>query len=183
MFSGGMLTLPGWAKSITPLTISNPALNVTCAQADYNHQPLNAVWNQLNNMRDREISVTITQDQVIGKLQEKDNPAVQKIRDTEIKDGVSLGTLVDLIAEDPEVANNKDLAIPIQTTVGNIIDLIGEDRVKEITMIKIAESNTKPEYDCDPYNIMGYWFRLGVFALVFAALAVITLEFIDRDKR
>ena len=48
---------------------------------------------------------------------------------------------------------------------------------------KAAAANYKPEYENTIENIGEYWIRLLVFILAFAALATITLEFIDRDKR
>ena len=40
---------------------------------------------------------------------------------------------------------------------------------------------TKPDGTVE--NITAYWLRLAAFVVVFALLSMITLEFIDKDKR
>ncbi len=35
----------------------------------------------------------------------------------------------------------------------------------------------------DAANVIGYWLKLAAYSLFFAVLAVIFLEFIDKDKR
>ena len=56
-------------------------------------------------------------------------------------------------------------------------------RLGRLQAEKAAAANYKPEYDYTFDNISDYWIRLFIFILAFAALATITLEFIDRDKR
>ena len=46
-----------------------------------------------------------------------------------------------------------------------------------------AEGSIKPEYVYTKQNVEHYWLRLALFIVVFASLATITLEFIDKDKR
>ena len=48
---------------------------------------------------------------------------------------------------------------------------------------KAAAVSYNPDYDCIVRNIMDYWGRLVLFVLVFALLAIVTLEFIDKDRR
>ena len=294
VFSGGMLSLPGWTHYITPLTISNPALKVIAAQGDYNNRPVMTIWNQLNKMRGKELSATVTVGQVADFLQNEDIPAIQKLRDTQLtrvfrlgeikdmmqgeafqafrqehvleetsvadilrsvreagilqgalehkltpgKDGKSLGDLLDALLSDKEVMERlsqeqvistttvgdvldmlnaegllekyKDVTLgsdiyvrdiidlivgsetlksfreksyTYSTTVGDLVELIGEDRVKDLLQNKIADASYNPDYENTQDNIMGYWLKLALFVLIFAALAMITLEFIDKDKR
>ena len=67
--------------------------------------------------------------------------------------------------------------------VGDLLNLIGEDKAMTFLAEKAAAANYKPEYENSFENISDYWIRLLIFILAFAALATITLEFIDRDKR
>ena len=46
----------------------------------------------------------------------------------------------------------------------------------------MSKASTIADYDCTK-NILDYWTSLFLFALVFAALSIITLEFIGKDKR
>ena len=47
---------------------------------------------------------------------------------------------------------------------------------------KAAEASYTKDYEYTADNILDYWGRLFLFVLAFAALAMITLEFIDKDK-
>ncbi|MBR2259426.1 MAG: hypothetical protein IJ899_19250 [Blautia sp.] len=48
---------------------------------------------------------------------------------------------------------------------------------------KAAEASYVADYDNTKDNISAYWMRLVMFVIVFGLLAMITLEFIDKDKR
>ena len=292
VFSGGMMSLPAWTHYITPFTISNPALKVMASQGDYNHRPVMTIWNQMNKMRDREVSATISLRQVLSILQSKDNETIARVRDTkvsrvftldevrelldksasfqalreehvledvtvrdilnilleyeafqEMRDvdfglpGISLGKLlkdlmgaeqiqslldkkitqtttvgqmldavnaggliekyadvelgaditlgevVDALAANPDIQAALDTSITPSSTIGGIIDLIGEDTVKDILQNKVSEASYDPMYENSKENILEYWLRLTLFVLAFAALSIITLEFIDKEKR
>ena len=210
VFSGGMLSLPAWTNSITPLTISNPALKVLAAQSDYNARPVKTVWNTVNGMRDREINESITLGQVFDLLLKKDNDSIARLRETDIGEAIDLeallaqsdaseladmldeplpevhltvGELVDAFVSTPYYQVHKADSTTINSTVGDIIDLVGEKIAADILQNKIAEASQIADYDNTQENILGYWLRLLVFVLAFAALSTITLEFIDKDKR
>jgi hypothetical protein len=63
------------------------------------------------------------------------------------------------------------------------MDLVGKDNVKSFIQGKLSAGSYNPDYDYTKSNILTYWGRLLLFVLVFALLATITLEFIDKDKR
>jgi hypothetical protein len=63
------------------------------------------------------------------------------------------------------------------------MDMIGADRVKDLLQNRIAEASQVADYEYSLENIIGYWLQLFLFVIVFAALSIITLEFIDKDKR
>ena len=183
VFSGGMLSLPAWTNSITPLTISNPALKVLTAQSDYNRRPVQTVWNTVDKMKDREVSATITLGQAMDLLRKEENPIIAEIRGKEVGEGLTVGNLLDQILENPDLQAHREESYTFNSTVGAIIDMIGADRVRDILQNKIAEASQIAYYDNTLENVLGYWTHLFVFIIVFAALATITLEFIDKDKR
>ena len=183
VFSGGMLSLPAWTKSITPLTISNPALKVLAAQSNYNSRPVMTVWNTVNGMKDREVSATVTLGQAMDLMQKEDNPIIAEFRAGELTEGLTVGTLLDQVAENPEVQAHREDSYTFNSTIGGIVDMIGADRVKDLLQNRIAEASQIPDYEYSLENIVGYWLRLILFVIVFAALSIITLEFIDKDKR
>ena len=100
VFSGGMLTLPDWTHYITPLTISNPAMKVIAAQGDYNKRPVMTIWNQLDKMRDKEFSVTVTVEQIVDFLQNEDISALQNLRETQLTRVFQLGEIGDMMQGD-----------------------------------------------------------------------------------
>ena len=67
--------------------------------------------------------------------------------------------------------------------MGDVLDIIGEENVKNFVQRKTAEAAHKPEYESSTRNIVRNWLMLGVFVAVFAALATLMLEMIDKDKR
>ena len=294
VFSGGLLTLPGWTQYITPLTISNPALKVVAAQGDYNNRPVMTIWNQLDKLRDKELSATLDMGQLIDLLMDKDIAAIKKLHETqltrvftlgEVQDllnsdmvqslrqemlleemsvadilryvrdmesfkkiqdfdfklhipGLNLGRVFDVILGNEEIMRvlsniqviqsttigdvldainkngllekyrdvqlGKDIYVgdilkmvvesdtvqslktqsyTYTTTVGGIVDMIGEDWVKDILQNRIAKASYNAAYEHTKPNIIQYWVRLALFALIFSVLSIITLEFIDKDKR
>ena len=75
------------------------------------------------------------------------------------------------------------MQITVKTTLGKLLDLVGEDKVKTFLEEKAAAASYKAEYENNPSNIIKYWEHLVLFIFGFALLAMITLEFIDKDKR
>lgn len=210
VFSGGMLSLPAWTNAITPLTISNPALKALAAQSDYNARPVKTVWNTVNGMREKEVSATITLGQVMDVLENEGIETIARLRQENIGDYIdtdallersgasdlvselgvqipkidmTMGELIDSIANDPDVQAHFGDSTTLKSTIGELINLVGEDKVTDILQNKIAEASQIADYDNTQENILGYWLRLFVFVLAFAALSTITLEFIDKDKR
>ena len=68
-------------------------------------------------------------------------------------------------------------------TVGEVLDILGEENVREFVQRRTAEAAHKAEYESTERNIVKNWFWLILFIFVFAALATIILELIDKDKR
>lgn len=183
VFSGGMLNLPPFAQPMTNFTISNPGLKLIAAQADVNSKPFVTISNMLSRMHDKEIGGTYTLRQLVELLQDESNPTVAEIRAGKLDDGTTVGKLIDAIAEDETVKANLDEGVTMKTTVGEIMDLVGEDKVTDYINKSASEASFKEDYVPSEDNIMNYWFRIFLFVVLFAALATITLEFIDKDKR
>ena len=96
---------------------------------------------------------------------------------------ITLGELIDRIAADENIQQQRDKGYTFNSTVGGLVEMAGEDRVKETLQNEVKDVSYNADYDYSIYNILYYWFRLIVFSFAFAALAVFTLEFIDKDKR
>ena len=108
---------------------------------------------------------------------------LEKYGDTQIGGTFTIGEAVDFLASNPDVQSRRNQEISVQTTVGKVLDLAGADKVKAFLEEKAAAVNYNPDYVCTEENIASYWLRLATFVLAFALLSMITLEFIDKDKR
>ena len=203
VFSGGMLSLPEWSRPLQNFTISAPGLKVLNTQCDYNNLPMTTLWNRVVAIWDEPIYTTVTLGQALDFLQnEKQLPELEEIRSKKVSEAIpdtgipelnmviqssvadiTVGELIDAIASDPEVQANRDQSYEIHTTIGKIINIIGAEKVKAYMLYDVRGDSFNPEYELSRRNVGGYWLRLMGFALVFAALATVTLEFIDKDKR
>ena len=57
------------------------------------------------------------------------------------------------------------------------------EKVKAYMIYDVRGDKFNPDYELSAENVGGYWLNLIGFALIFAAFATVTLEFIDKDKR
>lgn len=108
---------------------------------------------------------------------------LEKYGDLEVGGIITLGEAVDRLADNPDVQARRSQEITIRTTLGKVLDIVGEAKVKAFLEEKAAAVSYTPDYECTGDNVIGYWMNLFIFILAFAALAMITLEFIDKDKR
>ena len=92
-------------------------------------------------------------------------------------------TLLDFISNLPLVIENRDQAYSFETSISEIFDLIGRDKLEDAITNGTKGINYREDYVKSRTNVAAYWAKLGVFILAYAALAMITLEFIDKDKR
>ena len=63
------------------------------------------------------------------------------------------------------------------------LQIAGEEEVRHYIEQNAAQASYNADYENTEENITAYWMRLVMFVFVFALLAMITLEFIDKDKR
>ena len=190
VFSGGMMTLPARAEPVTRFIISNYSLKLVAAEADYNSLPLGSAWNTLQRMRGTEIKADVTVGQILTFLGNADDPTVQDIRGIEVTDmGIpgqmlTVGDLIDIIVESEDDSEEFwSHTIHINTTVDRVIQLLGEESVKDYVVETLSATARDSTYEHSQENILGYWFSLLLFILAFSMLSIITLEFIDHDKR
>jgi len=200
VFSGGMLSLPEWSKSLSGLTISSPGLKAIVAQSDYNASPMVTIWNRLFAMWDKELSVTVTLGQAIDLLQDEQNPTVANLRSKKLsevlesvdpglpalfdfKDDDTVGKVIDSLAAEPDVQASREESYTVNATVGEIINTVGYDRVRNYLLYDIRDNNLSTDYENSRSNVAGYWADLILMIFVFAAFSTVTLEFIDKDKR
>ena len=188
VFSGGMMNLPARAEPLTRFIISNYGVKLIAAQADYNSQPLASAWNTVERMKGNEIKGTITVGEVLDYLGDAENPDVQGIRNIQLGDSgifggdITVGRVIDF-ANAENSQDLRDQPISIDTTVGQLITMLGEEEFREYVETQAKATAQVPAYEYSRSNIVAYWISLVMFAFFFAGLSVVTLEFIDKDKR
>ena len=103
--------------------------------------------------------------------------------DEVVGSATTLGDIIDQLAANPDVQARREEKYAFSTTLGSLIDMAGEDNVRTFLEDKAAEVSFRPEYELTKRRVAGYWLHLMAFIAVFALLATVTLEFIDRDRR
>ena len=96
---------------------------------------------------------------------------------------MTFGTAVDSFRLSKGYEENKDKSFTLSVTVWKLIEMIGEDKIKSFLQNDAAITQVKPYYALTKSNIAGYWFAFVAFIVLFGALSIITLEFVDKDKR
>ena len=130
---------------------------------------------------DKELGSTITVGQVLDALHAEE--IVRAASDVQVNPPVTVGTVVDFLKNNDALKKQRDKTITLKTTVGEILDLFGEENVKDFIQNKTAQAAYKAEYANTVENIIDNWFMLFFFIVVFAILATVALELIDKDKR
>lgn len=108
---------------------------------------------------------------------------VQEMQDERINQAVTLGEIREFLVGNEALEAYRDRAFTFRTTVGDLLDLFGEENVQTVIQEKTAAASYNPDYDRTARNVLRNWMMLMAFGLAFAALATISLELIDRDKR
>ena len=108
---------------------------------------------------------------------------MEKYKDVQVGGVTTVGEAIDWLSSIDDIQAQRDRSFTLRTTVGKLLDMVGEDNVKTFLEEKAAAANYKVEYENNQKNILAYWRHLMAFVFGFALLAMITLEFIDKDKR
>ena len=126
---------------------------------------------------DRKIGDT-TLGEILEELQKDEEISGKKIGSS-----LTVGDIVDFLKNNRTIQGQREKTFTLKVKVGDIFDLVGEENVKNFVQKKTSEASYKPEYVRSEENVIRNWLMLGLFILVFAALATIALELIDKDKR
>ncbi len=130
---------------------------------------------------DKELGATMTLGQVLDALHAED--VIASVSDKQLNQPVTLGQAVDFLKNNEALQNQRDREFTFKTTIGDLFDLVGEENVKRVVQEKTAAASHKDEYERTVENVVENWAVLILFTLAFAALATISLELIDKDKR
>ncbi len=130
---------------------------------------------------EEEIGSTVTLGQVLDFLRLREEAEARS--DEVLNEPVTLGQIADFLKNSQVVQSQRDRSFSFEFTVQELLDLFGEERVENLVKWKTAEAASNAVYDRTVGNIVENWAMLAAFALGFALLSVLALEFIDKDKR
>lgn len=77
----------------------------------------------------------------------------------------------------------RNVEVDGKKPIGDIVEQIEEDNKKEELMLRCGKENYQEKFASTKKNLLNCYGRLLIFTGVFALCAVISLEFIDKDKR
>lgn len=77
----------------------------------------------------------------------------------------------------------KDVEIDGQKPVLEMLIYAQDNDLKADILMQTASYNTVPEYNFDPHVVIRCWAWIVMWTIVYIAVAVIILEFIDKDRR
>ena len=181
IFSGGFFSLPSWSQPLTDITISRYGLRSIAALGSYNELPSVTAWNTLKKMKDTEVSKTLTVDNVVAVLQ---NDAVrEQLSQVKTADGLTMEDVVDVVLATGLLQLFEGEEYDLRIRVWDIINAIGEEDVQRYVAEATRVASYTPAYEHSRVNVVSCWLMLAGFSILFAALATISLEFIDKDKR
>ncbi len=129
----------------------------------------------------QELEVEMTLGELID-MAERDG-VFDRYRDHKLEFHFTVGEIMDMIESSGDMESLRKQSFPIKTTIAELQSRIGVEAVRSLLQDKAAEGSINPAYANTRENVAFYWARLLLFVLIFAALATVTLEFIDKDKR
>ena len=77
----------------------------------------------------------------------------------------------------------KDVEVEGEKPLLTMFQYIEENDMRDDLLMETAKQNQNPEYNFDPNIVLKCWGWLIIWTVVYVILAVVLLEFIDKDKR
>lgn len=136
---------------------------------------------QFSDLREEILIYNLSIGRIVELMENAD--FMDKYRDREIGGTRTIGEIVDYLADDPSAEDFRKEEVVIRTTVGKAMDLMGKKDIQRQIREKTTKMNYHSEYEYTRENVMKNWAHLLLFVLAFSVLAIITLEFVDKDKR
>ncbi len=133
----------------------------------------------LSDVRNTTLIEPVTIGAALKMLKDSNSNVLNK----EVKYYTTIGEVLDSLKESGDLENYKGKTIVYHTNLGKVLDKVGRDE----TMIRVEDEAAKSMYDkaYEPtkQNIAMNWIHLGIFILLFSIASMISLLFVDKDKR
>lgn len=89
----------------------------------------------------------------------------------------------DVATYSPDAAELAEMSGAANKTIGDLLNEIESSGHKQDLLLRCGQQNQSEMYASTAENLLGCWVILDIYGLVFALAAMISLEFIDLDKR
>ncbi len=144
---------------------------------------IDAVVNAMEGteLRDLQIGKDFTVGELLSFL--RTDQVAEALKDKQLGGTFTVGQLIDAIVTNPDLIARRDESVTLKIKVGKIMELIGEENLKNYIQTRTAEVSYVAAYEKTSDNIIDYWMTFVFFGLLYALLAMIALEFIDKDRR
>ncbi len=164
VFAGTFFSLKGVAKDASDFTLSKYGINAICSQSRYNDLPMTSVWKSLDKMGGIKLEDLSTQ---LADLNENET-SPQNIANAQ--------EMIQEFKNQTPYGNKFE-------TVKDILEEMKKQGKKDAFEKYCGKQNIKQDYESTTENIAFCWGNLIFCALLFAGLSMISLNFIDKDKR
>ena len=142
VFSGGIIPLPEWSKTLSNYTISNYGIKALTAQAGYNELPMVTAWKTLSGMRDTEVGGSVTVGELLDLL---DSPAIQKQQDKEVLKSYTVGEVADILNDAESTLHLRDKEVITPFTLREFCNAIMQHstfkQLREIELVPATEQD------------------------------------------
>lgn len=129
VFSGSIINLETWSRSISKYTISNYGVKCIASQADYNNRPMTLAWTTLKSVRDTRIGSVVNLGDMMDILQnEEDHPAIKQMREMTIGRSFTIGEAKELLFSSSAFNKLLDKDLEIEISVGDLIDMVNDGK-------------------------------------------------------
>lgn len=137
---------------------------------------------ELESVRATSLIGGVTVGDVLGFLV-SESDIMKMMDDLKYEASTTFGEVIDLLAANETVKRYRSESLSIHTTVDDILKMVGKKEVEQMIVKKASEANYNPDYASTAANVWKNWIHVLLFVAVFAVASIITLEFIDKDKR
>ena len=102
-----------------------------------------------------------------------------------LPNGVVLSALNSMNTENVSMPENieADDAEQYMFMIDNMREMMKDEETRNSFMLKCGEMSRNDQFESSAENIIDCWISISLYVILFSVLSVISLEFIDRDKR
>ena len=133
----------------------------------------------LSDVRNSTLVEPITVGQAINYLRSSGSDVLNK----EISYYTTVGEVLDYLRDSGELEKYNEKNLVYHTNLGKVLDKVGRDETQIRIEKEAATSLYEADYDANTMNVVMNWIHLLIFVIAFAIASIISLRFVDKDKR